>query len=104
MAKIFKLAICISLYLYEVVCEGGTGYWKATKDISAKSYFLSSILQSISTDNQVQCAMRALKNRLFCYKNNVCHISDLDIPPFRNISATTSAVCYTISTEFESKS
>ena len=103
MSKIFKLAICISLYLYEVACEGGTHYWKPTKDISAKSYFLSSILQSVSADSQVQCAMRAFGNRMFCYKNNICDISDLDIPPIQNISVPT-AICYTVSSEFESKS
>ena len=101
-----KLLICIILCTCEVLSDSGGMYWKATQDISEKSFFLSSTLQSLYAESQVQCAMGAMNifwSRMFCYKNGVCNVSNFDAPPIRNPSPG-SAVCFTSWTEFGSKS
>ena len=99
------LFLCIILCTCKVLSDSGGMFWRGTQDISEKSFFLSSTLQSLYAESQVQCAMGAMNifwSRMFCYKNGVCNVSNLDIPPIPNNSSG-SPVCFTSSSEFGSK-
>ena len=80
----------------------GNKNWKAAEDVTADSSFLSSLLQTLPSDSKLNCAMKVSSiswGRLFCYKNEVCQVSDLIEPPLQNVTSTT--FCHTISPELQ---
>ena len=91
------------------LCQGADIRWRVTRDLYTLDIFLNSNKQSIGAKNDITCAQIASRDaaiQSFCFRNNLCEISDAVALPISIIDDSgnnADKTCYTRSTDFSSR-